>query len=133
MSLIGEGRIFPEDRVELSGRKMRWYAVAFVDDYDGHEKVVARFAKRAHALTIKARYEKETCAVTVPPPVKFSMTNGVKMRAKADSLAFGRLNPSDGRFLKTKGALRDVRRDRKSSCPSLVVTAAEQSEKISAS
>ena len=63
MGYVGKGKIVSEERALPCGGKQTWHAITFVDDTDGCEKVVGRFANREHAQLVKERYEKLTCFV----------------------------------------------------------------------
>ncbi len=105
MGFVGRGRIITEERVEPCGVATLWHVVLFADDAVGCEREVGRSIDFAYADAIKARWEKETCAVFGDAPIKHSETgmNAARNRKKPQ----GRDLRQDAH---AKNSLRDTRR-----------------------
>jgi len=82
MGIVGRGRIVTEERVELCGVRVVWHVLVFKDEALGRAREVGRSMDRAHAKAMKARWEKVTCQMFNPAPVKYSGSgmNGARRR-----------------------------------------------------
>jgi len=60
--------------MEACGVSVTWHVVFFMDDAEGCERAVGRSLDLSHAQAIKARWERETCAMLAPAPIKHSTT-----------------------------------------------------------
>jgi len=74
VGFVGRGRIITEERVEFCGTRVVWYVVLFMDDAVGRERPAGSSVDLSYANAIKARWEKETCAVFGDAPIKNSAT-----------------------------------------------------------